>query len=220
MTVERSKSQRSFLTLTFIVNSVPKKLCLKIFVNFKYVSILIIMCFKHIKCSRFSSRERTGWLTMSTYLSLQPLLLFQKRLQMVQVSILIIMTNKRLECCFFLQRENKLTNHVHRSIFTASTPVPEKTTNSPSSRRSPNAGTKLPTQQNVIKTDDVPEETTGETNWFLLFLLLLIPVIGVFVVCRYWQKRRSRKPERKNSRSVEQTRPLMSRTPRKFLIYY
>ena len=39
MTVERSKSQRSFLTLTFIVNSVPKKLCLKIFVNFKYVSI-------------------------------------------------------------------------------------------------------------------------------------------------------------------------------------
>ena len=105
MTVERSKSQRSFLTLTFIVNSVPKKLCLKIFVNFKYLSILIIMCFKHVKCSCFSSRERTGWLTISTYLSLQPLLLFQKRLQMVQVSILIITTNKRLKCCFFSSRE-------------------------------------------------------------------------------------------------------------------
>ena len=130
------------------------------------------------------------------------------------------MTNKRVNCYFFPPGRGQVDyNHVHRSIFTASTPVPEKTTNSPSSRPSPNAGTKLPTQQNVIKTDDVPEETTGKTNWFLLFLLLLIPVIGVFVVCRYWRKRRSRKPERKNSRSVEQARPLMSRTPRKFLIY-
>ncbi|CAH3194357.1 unnamed protein product [Porites evermanni] len=129
---------------------------------------------------------------------------------------------------FFLQRENRLTNHIHLSFFTLTTPVPEQTeniptatlvpeqtTNSPSSRPSPNAGTKLPTQQNVIKTNDVPEETTGETKlWFLLFLLALIPVIGGVVVCRYWQKRRSRKPERKNSRSVEQKRPLMSRTPR------
>ena len=122
---------------------------------------------------------------------------------------------------FFLQGEDRLTNHVHRSIFTATTPVPEKTTNSPSSRRSPNAGTKLPAQLNVIKTDDVPEESTGENNLlFLLFLLALIPaVIGVVVVLRCRQRRRSRKPERKNSRSVEQKRPLMSRTPRKFLIY-
>ena len=122
---------------------------------------------------------------------------------------------------FFLQGEDRLTNHVHRSIFTATTPVPEKTTNSPSSRRSPNAGTKLPAQLNVIKTDDVPEESTGENKLlFLLFLLALIPaVIGVVVVLRCRQRRRSRKPERKNSRSVEQKRPLMSRTPRKFLIY-
>ena len=121
---------------------------------------------------------------------------------------------------FFLQGEDRLTNHVHRSIFTATTPVPEQTTNSPSSRPSPNAGAKRPAQQNVIKTDDVPEETTGESKlWFLLFLLVLIPVIGVVVVLRYRQRRRSRKPERKNSRSVEQKRPLMSRTPRKFLIY-
>ena len=33
---------------------------------------------------------------------------------------------------FFLQRENRLTNHIHPSFFTATTPVPEKTTNSPS----------------------------------------------------------------------------------------
>ena len=123
-----------------------------------------------------------------------------------------------MSAVFFLQRENRLTNHVHRSIFTASTPVPENTTNSPSSRPSPNAGTKLPTQQNVIKTNDVPEETTGETKLWLLFLLVLIPVIGVFVVCRYWQKRRSQKPERKNSGSFELKRPLMPLKPRKFLI--
>ncbi|CAH3171704.1 unnamed protein product, partial [Porites lobata] len=130
---------------------------------------------------------------------------------------------------FFLQREDRLTNHIHRFIFTSTTPVPEqteniptttpvpeKTTNSPSSRRSPNAGTKLPAQLNVIKTDDVPEESTGENKLlFLLFLLALIPaVIGVVVVLRCRQRRRSRKPERKNSRSVEQKRPLMSRTPR------
>lgn len=105
MTVERSKSQRSFLTLTFIVNSVPKKLCLKIFVNLKYVSILIIMCFKRVKCSCFSSREKTGWLTISIYLSLHWLLLFQNRLKIFQVSILIIMTNKRVNCCFFYSRK-------------------------------------------------------------------------------------------------------------------
>ena len=123
-----------------------------------------------------------------------------------------------MSAVFFLQRENRLTNHVHRSIFTASTPVPENTTNSPSSRPSPNAGRKLPTQQNVIKTNHVPEETTGETKLWLLFLLVLIPVIGVFVVCRYWQKRRSQKPERKNSGSFELKRPLMPLKPRKFLI--
>ena len=33
---------------------------------------------------------------------------------------------------FFLQRENSLTNHVHLSFFTATSPVPEKTTNGPS----------------------------------------------------------------------------------------
>lgn len=134
------------------------------------------------------------------------------------------MTNKRvnilISAVFFLQGEDRFTNHVHRSIFTATTPDPEQTTNIPSSRPSANAGTKLPAQQNVTKTDDVPEETTGETSlWFLLLLLLsLIPVIGVFVVRRYRQRRRSRKPERKNSRSVEQTRPLMSRRPSKFII--
>ena len=112
-----------------------------------------------------------------------------------------------------------MTNYVHRSIFTATTLVPEQTTNSPSSSPSPNVGTKLPTQQNVIKINDVPEESTGETKlWFLLFLIALIPVIGVVVVCRYRQRGGSPKPERKNSRSVEQKRPLMPRKPRKFLI--
>jgi len=179
------------------------------------------MCFKRVKCSCFSSRERTGWLIISIYLSLQWLLLLQNRLKIFQVSILIIMTNKRVKCCFFPPgTEDRLTNHVHRSIFTATTPVPEQTTNNPSSSHSPNAGTKLPAQQNVIKTDDVPEETTGETKlWFLLFLLALIPaVIGIVVVLRCRQRRRSRKPERKNSGSVEQKRPLMQRKPRKFLI--
>ena len=33
---------------------------------------------------------------------------------------------------FFLQGEDSLTNHVHPSFFTATTPVPEKTTNIPS----------------------------------------------------------------------------------------
>ena len=130
------------------------------------------------------------------------------------------MPNKRvlISAVFFLQGEDKCTNHVHRSIFTATTPVPEQTTNIPSSRPSANAGTK---QHNVTKTDDVPEETTGETKlWFLLFLLPLILVIGVVVVTvlRYRRRRRSRKLERKNSRSVEQMRPLMSRRPSKFII--
>ena len=130
------------------------------------------------------------------------------------------MTNKRLKCCFFPSGRVQVDhNFVHRSIFTATTLVPEQTTNSPSSRPSPNAGTKLPAQQNVIKTDDVPEETTGETKLrFLLFLLVLIPVIGVVLVCRYWQRGGSPKPERKNSGSVEQKRPLMPLKPRKFLI--
>lgn len=133
------------------------------------------------------------------------------------------MPNKRvlISAVFFLQGEDRFTNHVHRSIFTATTPVPEQTTNIPSSRPSANAGTKLPAQHNVIKTDDVPEETTGKTKLlFLLFLLALIPVTGgvVLIVRRYLRRRRSRKPERKKSRSVEQTRPLMSRRPSKFLI--
>ena len=133
------------------------------------------------------------------------------------------MPNKRvlISAVFFLQGEDRFTNHVHRSIFTATTPDPEQTTNIPSSRPSANAGTKLPAQHNVIKTDDVPEETTGKTKLlFLLFLLALIPVTGgvVLIVRRYLRRRRSRKPERKKSRSVEQTRPLMSRRPSKFLI--
>ena len=33
---------------------------------------------------------------------------------------------------FFLQKENKLTNLIHPSFFTATAPVQEKTTNSPS----------------------------------------------------------------------------------------
>ena len=157
---------------------------------------------------------------MSTYLSLQPLLLFQDRLQIFQVSILIIMTNKHINCCFFPPERVQVDyNHVHRSIFTASTLVPEPTTNSPSSRPSTNAGTKLPTQQNVIKTNDVPEETIGGNK--LLFLLSLpvfslIPVMGIVVFC--CKRRKSRKPEKKDARMVEQTCPLTSRISRKLLI--
>ena len=155
---------------------------------------------------------------MSTYLSLQPLLLFQDRLQIFQVSILIIMTNKHINCCFFLQGEDRLTNHVHRSIFTATTLVPEQTTNSPSSRPSPNAGAKLPTQQNVIK-KDVPEETMGGNKLlFLLFLPVfdLILMMGIVVFC--CKRRKIRKPEKKDARMVEQTCPLTSRISRKLLI--
>ena len=156
---------------------------------------------------------------MSTYLSLQPLLLFQDRLQIFQVSILIIMTNKHINCCFFPpEREQVDYNHVHRSIFTASTPVPEPTTNSPSSRPSPNAGTKLPTQQNVIK-NDVPEETMGGSK--LLFLLFfpvfaLITIMGIVVFC--CKRRKRRKPEKKDAIMFEQTCPLTSRISRKLLI--
>ena len=51
---------------------------------------------------------------------------------MWELYYLIIKSNKRVKCCFFLQRENRLTNHIHRSIFTATTPVPEQTENIPS----------------------------------------------------------------------------------------
>ena len=156
---------------------------------------------------------------MSTYLSLQPLLLFQDRLQIFQVSILIIMTNKHINCCFFPPRRGQVNyNHVHRSIFTATTLVPEPTTNSPSSRPSPNAGAKLPTQQNVIK-KDVPEETMGGNKLlFLLFLPVfdLILMMGIVVFC--CKRRKSRKPEKKDARMVEQTCPLTSRISRKLLI--
>ena len=156
---------------------------------------------------------------MSTYLSLQPLLLFQDRLQIFQVSILIIMTNKHINCCFFPPGRGQVDyNHVHRSIFTATTLVPEPTTNSPSSRPSTNAGTKLPTQQNVIK-NDVPEETMGGNKLlFLLFLPVfdLILMMGIVVFC--CKRRKSRKPEKKDARMVEQTCPLTSRISRKLLI--
>ena len=156
---------------------------------------------------------------MSTYLSLQPLLLFQDRLQIFQVSILIIMTNKHINCCFFPPGRGQVDyNHVHRSIFTATTLVPEPTTNSPSSRPSPNAGAKLPTQQNVIK-NDVPEETMGGNKLlFLLFLPVfdLILMMGIVVFC--CKRRKSRKPEKKDARMVEQTCPLTSRISRKLLI--
>ena len=154
---------------------------------------------------------------MSTYLSLQPLLLFQDRLKIFQVSILIIMTNKHINCCFFPPGRGQVDyNHVHRSIFTATTL--EQTTNSPSSRPSPNAGAKLPTQQNVIK-KDVPEETMGRNKLlFLLFLPVfdLILMMGIVVFC--CKRRKIRKPEKKDARKVEQTSPLTSRRSRKLLI--
>ena len=156
---------------------------------------------------------------MSTCLSLQPLLLSQNRLQIFQVSILIILTNKRVNCCFFPPGRVQVEyNHVHRSIFTATTLVPEQTTNSPSSRPSPNAGAKLPTQQNVIK-NDVPEETMGGNKLlFLLFLPVfdLILMMGIVVFC--CKRRKIRKPEKKDARKVEQTCPLTSRRSRKLLI--
>ena len=65
--------------------------------------------------------------------------------------------------------EGRLTNHVHRFIFTATTPVPEQTTHMPSSA-SPNAGTKLPAQEHVK--NDVPEETMGGNKLCFLFFLL------------------------------------------------
>ena len=67
---------------------------------------------------------------MSTDLSLQPLLLIVNRLKIFQVSILIIMTNKRVKCCFFFSSsEDRLTNHIHRSNFSATPPDPEQTEN-------------------------------------------------------------------------------------------
>ena len=129
------------------------------------------------------------------------------------------MTNKRINCCFFPPRRVQVNyNHVHRSIFTATTLVPEQTTNSPSSRPSPNAGAKLPTQQNVIK-NDVPEETMGRNKLlFLLFLPVfdLILMMGIVVFC--CKRRKIRKPEKKDARKVEQTCPLTSRRSRKLLI--
>ena len=114
--------------------------------------------------------------------------------------------------------EDRFTDHVHRSIFTASTPVQEQTTNSSSSSPSPNAVTvtKLPAQENVK--NDVPEKATGENKLlFLLFLLFaLIPIIGIAVFC--CKRRKSRRPEKKDARKVEQTCPLMSRRSRKLLI--
>ncbi|CAH3171700.1 unnamed protein product [Porites lobata] len=95
-----------------------------------------------------------------------------------------------------------------------STPVQEQTTNSSSSSSSPNAVTvtKLPAQENVK--NDVPEKATGENKLlFLLFLLFaLIPIIGIAVFC--CKRRKSRRPEKKDARKVEQTCPLMSRRSR------
>ena len=150
--------------------------------------------------------------------------------------------------------EGRLTNHVHRSIFAATTPVPEQTTHMPSSA-SPNAGTKLPAQEHVK--NDVPEKATGENKlWFLLFLLFalispnagtkppaqehvkndvpkettgenkqlvllfllfaLMSIVGIVVFCR--KRRKSRKPEKKDARKLEQTCPLMSSRSRKLLV--
>ena len=113
--------------------------------------------------------------------------------------------------------EDRFTEHVHRSIFTASTPVQNQTTNSSSSSPSSKAVTvtELPAQENVK--NDVPEKATGENKLlFLLFLLFAFPIIGIAVFC--CKRRKSRKPEKKDARKVEQTCPLMSRRSRKLLI--
>ena len=113
--------------------------------------------------------------------------------------------------------EDRFTDHVHRSIFTASTPVQDQTTNSSSSGPSSKAVTvtELPAHENVK--NDVPEKATGENKLlFLLFLLFAFPIIGIAVFC--CKRRKSRKPEKKDARKVEQTCPLMSRRSRKLLI--
>ncbi|CAH3192662.1 unnamed protein product, partial [Porites evermanni] len=109
--------------------------------------------------------------------------------------------------------EDRFTDHVHRSIFTASTPVQDQTTNSSSSGPSSKAVTvtELPAHENVK--NDVPEKATGENKLlFLLFLLFAFPIIGIAVFC--CKRRKSRKPEEKDARKVEQTCPLMSRRSR------
>ena len=113
--------------------------------------------------------------------------------------------------------QDRFTDHVHRSIFTVPTPVQDQTTNSSSSSPSSRAVTvtKLPAQENVK--NDVPEEAKGENKLlFLLFLLFaLIPIIGIAVFC--CKRRKSLKPEKKDTRKVEQTCPLMSRRSGKLL---
>ena len=58
----------------------------------------------------------------------------------------------------------------------------------------------------------------GSKLLFLLFLpvFALITIMGIVVFC--CKRRKSRKPEKKDARKVEQTCPLMSRRSRKLPI--